>query len=489
MEHLVSILSEEWALRAIGTTILIGITCGIIGSFIVLRNMSLIGDGLSHAILPGIFVAFVLVGYNTLGFFIGSVIAGIITATLITWIQQYVKTKSDAAIGIVFTFMFSLGVIGISWLNSRQGVHLDLQDFLFGTVMGISDEDIVLTLIVAVYTIVSVYLFYRYLFITTFQPTIAQTMGISVKFVHYFLMLLLSFAIVAALRAVGVILVVAMLITPASTALLLSDRLKRVIFLSAGLGALSAVIGIVGAIYFDTPPGPAMVVVSAIMYLTASLFAPSKGVVVKWIQDRAQRKLIEREDILKYLSKGRTNASPASISEALEIPMSRVANRISEMTSSGLLMNKGGLLLSAKGSEKAAGLVRAHRLWETYQVDKMGLNQEQIHDEAESFEHLLSDEILDEVDRKLGYPETDPHGSPIPPRSVRNNLLVNPLNKRVRIVKDQLSEHIESELWELGLMPDMMVTIKTVTADAIIVKHQQKLIEVPAEIARQVRVA
>ena len=165
---------------------------GVLGSFIVLRNMSLIGDALSHAILPGVFIAFLVFGYSPISFFMGSVLAGLITAVLITWIQQNIKTKNDAAIGIVFTLMFAIGVIGISWLNNAEGVHLDLKDFLIGSIMAISNQDIWLTIIVTLYTIGSVIFFYRYLFITTFQPVIASTMGVSTKMVHYFLMLLLS---------------------------------------------------------------------------------------------------------------------------------------------------------------------------------------------------------------------------------------------------------------------------------------------------------
>jgi len=130
MENFLDILQQEWAIRALLASSMVGLMCGVLGCFIVLRNMALIGDALAHAILPGVVVAFVIVGYSALGFFVGSVIAGLLTAAGITWIQHNVKTKNDAAIGIVFTAMFALGVIGISGV-SREGVHLDLKDFLF----------------------------------------------------------------------------------------------------------------------------------------------------------------------------------------------------------------------------------------------------------------------------------------------------------------------------------------------------------------------
>ncbi|MFT5747259.1 MAG: ABC-type Mn2+/Zn2+ transport system permease subunit, partial [Saprospiraceae bacterium] len=190
---------ELYIQRALMASSMVGLMCGVLGCFIVLRNMALIGDALAHSVLPGVVVAFILVGHNPLAFFIGSVIAGLATSVGITWIQHNARTKNDAAIGIVFTAMFAIGVIGISKISRRPGVHLDLNDFLFGDVLGVANEDLYLTGAVLVYVLISVVVFYRYLFAATFQPIIAETMGISVKTIHYFLMLLLSFAVVASL--------------------------------------------------------------------------------------------------------------------------------------------------------------------------------------------------------------------------------------------------------------------------------------------------
>ncbi|MFT7450953.1 MAG: ABC-type Mn2+/Zn2+ transport system permease subunit, partial [Patescibacteria group bacterium] len=124
MEELLQVLQSEWAIRALIASSLVGTMCGVLGCFIVLRNMALIGDALSHAILPGVVVAFMVLGtYSALGFFVGSVLAGLITATGITWLQHNVNTKNDAAIGIVFTAMFGLGVMGISAISQQEGVH------------------------------------------------------------------------------------------------------------------------------------------------------------------------------------------------------------------------------------------------------------------------------------------------------------------------------------------------------------------------------
>ncbi len=489
---LIATLSEEWAMRAIVASCMVGIMCGTIGSFIVLRNMSLIGDALSHAILPGIVVSFIIVGYSTLGFFVGSVIAGLATAIAITWIQQNVKTKNDAAVGIVFTAMFSLGVIGISHLStsSGSGVHLDLKDFLFGNILGISNMDIVLTFVVMLYTLICVYLFYRFLFITTFQPVIAQTMGISVKYIHYFLMLLLSFAVVAALRTVGVILVVAMLITPAATALLLSHRLKWVIGISAFIGFLSAILGMLGAILLDTTPGPFMTLMATLIYVLVVIFAPERGLVAKAILKIQQHQKIAEEDIIKQIFKSKGQTTKTLLQNRLSLSTRVVSKSVNKLVNDKMIVTgNGGLLsLSFPGKKKAEELIRAHRLWETYQVNHMGIDQAMIHDEAEKLEHHLTEELLDELDLKMGYPTLDPHGSPIPKKLLKpeSSLANLKLNEIAEIASQQVSDKIESELWELGLLPHAQFKILLKDRRNIKIQQNKKSISIPQNLAQYI---
>ena len=486
------IFQSEWAIRALIASVLVGLICGVIGCFIVLRNMALIGDALSHAILPGVVFAYVIVGgYSVIGFFVGSAIAGLLAAVLMTWIQQNSTTKDDAAIGIVFTALFSIGVMGISWISRNQGVHLDLKDFLFGNVLGVSNEDLILTSVIAVYVLVSIFAFYRYLFISTFQPVIAQTMGISVKTIHYFLMLLLSFAVVASLRTVGVILVVAMLITPASTALLLSNRLRTVLFISGAVGVLSAILGLVLSVIFNTTPGPAMAVVAALLYLLAMLFAPGRGLVSRSIQKYRLNRKIHLEDTLKQAF--RLHETEKLDFEALRQRLSysgRQLRLFTRLLRRKGLMAAGTLSLTSKGLEEARRLVRAHRLWETYQVEKMGLSAEHIHDEAEKYEHFLTEEVLDEVDHALGYPTEDPHGSPIPGRLGLPNfsLLKVAVREKARIASHQISERISSHLWKLGLLPQSTFSVRSKAQDHIEIESNGKQYKLPIRIARMVNV-
>lgn len=488
---LLSTLMEEWALRALAASCMVGVMCGILGSFIVLRNMSLIGDALSHAILPGIVVSFIIVGYSTLGFFVGSVIAGLATAVLITWIQQNVKTKNDAAIGIVFTAMFSIGVIGISYLSrsDEDGVHLDLKDFLFGNVLGINNDDILLTMVVMLYTMVCIFIFYRYLFLTTFQEVIAETMGISVKYMHYFLMLLLSFAVVAALRTVGVILVVAMLITPAATALLLSHRLKNVILISGLIGLISAILGMVGAIILDTTPGPFMTLVATAIYFIVVIFSPERGLIAKAILKAKQRNKIIDEDVIKGISKSKNIATLPCLIQRLGITQKQILQSISRLKSASIVNEvEEGYSLTFAGKQQAEVLIRAHRLWETYQVNHMGIKEDRIHEEAEYLEHHLTEELLDELDIKMGYPAHDPHGSPIPkkqqlPAAPLSQLRINQV---AEIATIQVSDKIESELWELGLMPHAQFKITLKDQKYIKIVQNKKQISIPANLAKYI---
>jgi ABC-type Mn2+/Zn2+ transport system permease subunit/Mn-dependent DtxR family transcriptional regulator len=492
MNEILQQLAEPWAIRALAASALVGIMCGILGCFIVLRNMALIGDALSHAILPGVVAAFLLgMGLESIDIFPAAVTAGLLAALLITWIQRNVKTKNDAAIGIVFTAMFSLGVIGISYISRQPGVHLDLKDFLFGNVLGVTNSDLWLTFGVTAYVLVSVVVFYRYLFLTTFQPVIAQTMGVSVSTMHYFLMLLLSFAVVAALNTVGVILVVAMLITPAATALLLTNRLHYALAISALFGFLSAALGLFLAIWAETPPGPMMAVTATGFYLLAAFFSPKKGLAFRFFQKRKLQRRIRLEDVLKVAFRQQQQGPLTEEGLLKNLGFSKAALQAQvQVLRSKNLMEKDRLALTEEGREEGRRLVRAHRLWETYLANEMGLTAEQIHDDAEKYEHLLTDEILDDVDKVLGYPTTDPHGSPIPARRglPEFSLLQLMPAEHGTIAAKQPGEHVTARLWQLGLLPETAFSISKKETEFIEVQQSGKLIQVPVDLARRVKI-
>ncbi len=257
--------------KALFTSVMVGIISGVIGSFIILRGMSLMGDAISHAILPGVAASFML-GIN---YFIGAVIMGLLTSVSITFISQNSKLKSDTAIGIIFSAFLALGIL--MFMKAQTAISLD--SILFGNVLMVQDFDMYLTLIIGIFVIAIIFIFYKEFLITSFDPVIADTYGISTKFFHYLLMILLTLVTVASLQTVGVILVVAMLITPAATAFLLTQKLSKMIFIAASLGALAAIVGLFLSNTYNLASGPVIVLVSTIMFLIAFFFAPNKGIV------------------------------------------------------------------------------------------------------------------------------------------------------------------------------------------------------------------
>lgn len=259
--------------KALFTSVMVGIICGVIGSFIILRGMSLIGDAISHAVLPGVAISYML-GIN---FFYGAVVTGMLTAVGIGYINQNSRIKNDAAIGIVFSSAFAIGVILIAKANSS----IDLNRILFGNVLSVRPSDMYMTLIIGAIVLFTVIVFYKELLVSTFDPTFAASYGLPNKLIHYLIMILLTMVTVASLQTVGIILVVAMLITPASTAYLLTNRLSLMITLAGIFGALSSFIGLYLSFTYNLSSGAAIVLVATAFFLLAFFFSPKDGLVIR----------------------------------------------------------------------------------------------------------------------------------------------------------------------------------------------------------------
>lgn len=237
------------------------------------------GDAIAHAILPGVAISYML-GVN---YFYGAVVVGVLTALGIGVISDKSRIKSDAAIGIVFSAAFALGVILITKAKSA----IDLTQILFGNVLYVSTVDMWLTVIIGIILLLIVTLFFKELLISSFDETIAKVYGLKTRFIHYGIMVLLTLVTVASLQTVGVILVVSLLITPASTAYLLTNRLSTMIVLSAFFGALSSVIGIYFSYVYNLPPGPVIALAATAIFLLALIFSPKQGLLWQKVKKQA----------------------------------------------------------------------------------------------------------------------------------------------------------------------------------------------------------
>ena len=273
-------------------------SCGLIGNYLILRRMALVGDAISHSILPGIAIAFLLAGSrNTSVMFLGALAAGILTTVIIEIIHKRSRVKQDAAIGIAFTTLFAIGVVLISLYADK--VDLDQECVLYGEIgfvwmappaylgsFALGPQPVVRMALVTLVTAALIVLFYKELLVSSFDPGLAASVGINATVMHYALMSMLSIVVVSAFEAVGAILVIAMLILPGATASLLSQRLPIVLALSVVHAALSAVLGMHLAVWLDCSTAAAMVVMGAVLFVLAWIFSPRAGLLQRWIAHR-----------------------------------------------------------------------------------------------------------------------------------------------------------------------------------------------------------
>lgn len=269
MTFIEALIQYDFLQKALITSIMVGIICGVIGCFIILRGMALMGDAISHAVLPGVAISYML-GIN---FFFGAVFTGVLTAIGIGYVSQNSKIKHDTAIGIIFTAAFASGIILITLLKSST----DLYHILFGNVLAVRPSDMWITLSVGLVILAAIYLFYKELLVTSFDPTMAKAYGLPNNLIHYLLMTLLTLATVTSLQTVGIVLVVAMLITPAATAYLLTDRLAVMIYLSAAIGAISSIIGLYFSFTYNLVSGATIVLTTTFIFFLAFVFSPKQG--------------------------------------------------------------------------------------------------------------------------------------------------------------------------------------------------------------------
>ncbi|HHX0053463.1 TPA: metal ABC transporter permease [Staphylococcus aureus] len=261
VEHL---FTYQFLNRALITSIIVGIVCGTVGSLIVLRGLSLMGDAMSHAVLPGVALSFLF----CIPMFIGALITGMIASIFIGYITSSSKTKPDAAIGISFTAFLASGIIIISLINTTT----DLYHILFGNLLAITNSAFLTTIVIGSIVLILIIIFYRPLMISTFDPTFSRMSGLNTTLLHYFVMLLLSLVTVASIQTVGIILVVALLITPASTAFLISKKLYSMMIIASLISVISSIVGLYYSYIYNIPSGATIVLCTFVIYIITLFF-------------------------------------------------------------------------------------------------------------------------------------------------------------------------------------------------------------------------
>lgn len=264
-------LSYEFMQRGLMAAVIVGTVCSMIGCYVVLRSMAFLGDALAHAILPGIAIAY-LAGWNLM---LGALAASIIVALGIGFFSRRGTIREDTAIGVLFSAALALGIAIISTIRSYA---VDLSHILFGDILGVGASDLTQIAILAVVIIGLILIFYRPFKIISFDPVLATTLELPVERLRTLLLILISLTIVASLQTVGIGLVAAMLVTPAATAYLLTNRLSRMMIFSVLFGISSSILGLYLSYYISIASGSAIVLISTVFFVVAFLFSPRKGI-------------------------------------------------------------------------------------------------------------------------------------------------------------------------------------------------------------------
>lgn len=250
----------DFLLRSFAATLMVGIVCSVIGCYVVVRSMAFLGDALSHAVLPGVAIAYLTGGNLT----IGALIAAIVVALGISFLSDQEEIKEDTAIGIFFTAALALGVALISTI---QTYAVDLTHILFGNVLGVTSDELRFILIVGLLVLLAVIILYRYFLVVTFDPVMAKTLKWNVRLIRSSLLVLIACTITISINTVGASLVTAMLITPAATALMVTKQLWQAMITAAFFGALSGFLGLYLSYFADISSGASIVLVSTLFFI------------------------------------------------------------------------------------------------------------------------------------------------------------------------------------------------------------------------------
>ena len=427
------------------------VACALPGCFLVLRKMSMMGDAISHAVLPGLAVAFLVTGSReSLTMFVGAAVVGVLTAVFIQAVHQWGRVEQSAAMGVIFTVLFAGGLI-LMKMYGADAVDLDPGCVLYGQVETVPLTNTVIggvrvpTAVIALgavllINLVFIVLLYKELKISTFDPSLATTLGINANLMHYLLMSVVAVTTVAAFQVVGSILVIAMLIVPAAAAHLLTDRLSVMLVIASVIAAVSAAVGHVGAVVVpgwfgfvdaagfsqSTNTAGMMAVTVGLIFLAALLGSPRYGLISRVVHRGRLAVRIACEDVLGFLFRLEEAGGGGGVgvlaggSGEMGRVLSHVGGLNRRLAVRALLRKRliermgEGLGLTETGRGMARRLVRSHRLWETYLTEQVGLAADHVHTTAERLEHVTDAGMREALERDTSRAEKDPHGREIP---------------------------------------------------------------------------
>lgn len=406
-------------------TMLLSASAAIVGSFIVLKKKALVADAVSHSVLPGVCAAFLFAASkNTTLMVAGAFITGWLSLVTIDYITSTSKIKKDAAIGLVLSVFFGAGIVLLTYIQqSGNAAQSGLDHFLFGNAAALIGGDLMVFSVISLILLTTVTVYFKAFTLIAFDETYALSLGYPVRKLDLLLTSLTVLAVVTGITAVGVVLMAAMLITPAAAARYWTDSIRKMVWIAAVFGAFSGLAGAyISYIAPAMPTGPWMVVVSSAIAFFSFFFAPRKGIFSKMHKQYKNRRIISDENTLKlfyHLGEQTNDFHAARNYEDListrafnETDLKRSLRKLS--SHNYLSQDSNRWTLTPKGLVKATRVVRLHRLWELYLTNYMNIESDHVHDDAETIEHIITPELEQQLERQLGYPQKDPHDTIIP---------------------------------------------------------------------------
>jgi manganese/zinc/iron transport system permease protein len=398
-------------------SLLIGATGGLLGTFAVLRKRSLLGDALAHAALPGVAGAFLLTGSKTLPVLItGATISGVLGVLTIQFIVNQTRIKADAALGIVLSVFFGVGIVLLTHIQqSGVGNQSGLDKFLFGQAASIVRSDVKVMCALSALVLVAVAAFYKEFKALIFDPDYLSSVGYSARGVDLLLMGLIVLTVMVGLQAVGVILIAAMLITPAVSARFWTEKLGTMLAIATGLGAVSGTMGTwISTMAPKVPTGPVMVLVATGGFVISAIFAPNRGVLARLLRLRDNRLRETRHHFLRAFAEvaeanGNARALQVGmIADHLEERAAVTVRTANRLARGGWLDRTGEqVALTSQGEKDAEFVLKSHRLWEHYLVHRSNLKLDHVDRPADDVEHILTPEIVAALEQTLQEAEVD----------------------------------------------------------------------------------
>lgn len=406
-------------------TMLLSISAAVVGCFTFVKKRALVGDVISHAVLPGICIAFISSGSkDPLLLILGAFISGWLSIIVMDAIVRNTKIKEDTATGLSLSVFFGMGILLLTHIqHSGNAAQSGLDTFLFGKAAALIGTDLLVFSLISLVVLATVFLFYKEFKLIAFNPDFARAIGLPIKAMETILTSITVLAIVTGIQAAGVVLMAAMLITPAAAARFWTNDLSRMLITASIFGMIS---GISGAyISFSAPSmptGPWMVIVLSVMALISFFFAPKKGILVRLLNRyKIQRQLLI-ENLLKTFYKiGETSDNyyrPLNHNDLLNIRKfsnAQLSKGLRILKLNGYVYKEGNTWqLSNEGYRRGKRITRLHRLWELYLTKYLRIAPDHVHEDADTIEHFITPEMEVRLEKLLDYPTMDPHHSIIP---------------------------------------------------------------------------